>query len=473
MELRLADIGDREFHAVHGAALRLLGDHGMLFEHDEARELLRSAGAVVEPGGRVRIGARMVEAALAAVPADGFTLYGRDGSRTCRVAVDEIAFRPSIGEPFVWDWNRRERRPAASDDVRVMVTVTDALGEFAVVNPVVNPADMPGSEANVRGFVASHRWSLKPSELMVSTAREVAAVAAVASAIRGPGLRERPLASLGVAVTSPLRCSRDETDALLASARAGLPVGILSAPLMAVSAPASLAGSVAVCLAEILAVLCLLYRVAPGLPVIALPRVSPVNLRTGACAYGAPELGMASALCCACCARYRLPTNLYGLASAALAPGAQAVLEKVMGGLLLALGRAHMVSGPGVLDSALATSPEQLVVDNEIARFIRRVRQPIAIDERSLAVDATLRVLRGGGTFLAEEQTLELLRSGELLDASLGQWMPLEEWERRGRPDLLDLAHERVVEILASHRVPGFEPGLERRIEQIIAHAFR
>jgi len=132
-----------------------------------------------------------------------------------------------------------------------------------------------------------------------------------------------------------------------------------------------------------------------------------------------------------------------------------------------------MVSGPGVLDSALLTSPEQLVIDHELARFIRRIRRPITVDEQSLAVDATLAILRGDRTFLDDDLTLERLRSGELTEPTLGQWLPLAEWERRGRRDLVALAHGRVEEIPAAHRVPGFGAGLEPRIEEILAEAFR
>ena len=40
MELRLADIPDREFEVLHAAVLRLLYEYGMLFEHREANEIL-------------------------------------------------------------------------------------------------------------------------------------------------------------------------------------------------------------------------------------------------------------------------------------------------------------------------------------------------------------------------------------------------------------------------------------------------
>ena len=60
--------------------LTLLERHGVLVENAEALDLLQGAGAAVERGtGRVRIGRRIVEAALATTPAV-ITLYDRAGT---------------------------------------------------------------------------------------------------------------------------------------------------------------------------------------------------------------------------------------------------------------------------------------------------------------------------------------------------------------------------------------------------------
>ena len=145
----------------------------------------------------------------------------------------------------------------------------------------------------------------------------------------------------------------------------------------------------------------------------------------------------------------------------------QAVMEKTLGGLLMSLGRVHMVTGPGLLDNALVTSPEVLVIDHELSRFLERVREPIAIDEATIGVDTIMRAMEESGSLIAEAHTIEHLREGALFECGLNQWSSLEEWTAAGQPDLFERAHGKVEEILATHSVPPFEPGVERELKRI------
>jgi trimethylamine--corrinoid protein Co-methyltransferase len=292
-------------------------------------------------------------------------------------------------------------------------------------------------------------------------------VARIAAAIRGgeQRLKECPLTAVDISMISPLRCSAEEADAFLEAARLGLPVEILSSPSMGISSPITLGGSVVVSMAEVLAAICLLYQVAPGLGVINTARISPINMRTGAYNYGAPELGLGSVLTAACSARYNIPTNLYGFGNAAKTAGIQSAMEKSFPGLLMAMGRCHMITGSGTLDNSLVTSPEILVIDHEAIRFITRICQPVVIDAESIGIDVLMKGMREGGTLIAEEHTLHHLKNGEMMDCGLDQWDSLQAWEQQGKPDLFEKAHARVEQLLASHVVPPFAPEIEKAIE--------
>jgi len=470
MKLELKDISDDEFELMHGSILRLLDEFGVLYEDAAAREMVRKAGNPVDEGGRAHLRRDFVEARLAEAPAGGFMMYGRAESRPRRVAVGEMSFRPSTGSPYILDGATRRRRPATMDDARVMVTLTDALDGYGMVNSVVSPPGTPGSELNLRRFADSHRHSLKPSDITVMKRAEVNAIARIAAAIRGGGraLRDRPLTVVDVAVITPLRCTGDQSEALMECARWGLPVEVLTSPAMGLTAPITLAGSVVVAMAEVIAALCLVYLIEPGLGIVNTARVSPTNMRTTAYNYGAPELGMASALTAALSNRYHIPTNLYGFGTVAQAPGVQSTMERTFAGLLMALSRPHMITGPAMLENAMLTSPEQLVIDNEAIRFIQRIRRPITIDEESIGLDVFMKSMSAEGAMLADEHTVSHLRAGEMLDAGLGQWLSRQEWESQGRIDLFERARQRVEQILASHHVEPFDAPLAREIDSII-----
>jgi trimethylamine---corrinoid protein Co-methyltransferase len=469
MKVHFQDISDREFGLMHEAVLRLLSDYGVLYEHEEAHRLMKRAGNSIDADGRAHLEPSFVESMLKLVPRDGFTLYGRDESRRLPVAADRIAFRSSTGTPFILDYDTRCARPANLNDAKTMALLTDALEGFDMVNCAVNPAGSPHGVGTLHLLINAHRYSMKPSDVTVMTRQEVQGVARIAAAIRGgeKALREKPLTAVDVAMITPLRCAGEQVEALLECAQWGIPIEVLTSPAMGLTAPVTLAGSVAVNIAEMIAALCLVYLVAPGLGMINTARISPVNMHTAMYNLGMPEQGMGSLLVSLCCARYGIPVDAYGFGTVATLPGIQVTMEKAFSGLLMALGRPFMVTGGGMLKNALVTSPEQLVIDNEAIRFLRRIRRPIAIDEPTIGIDTLIRGMKGG-SLLMEGHTIEHLRKGELMQCGLGQWNGNSGLESAPAPDLLERAHSKVEEILASHKVEPFDPSLEREIDKII-----
>src|SRR5262249_34562836 len=68
-------LSDDELESIHQASLRVLAEIGMDFLDDEARDLLRAAGARTEPGSqRVRFDPAMVEERIKTAPSE-FTLH--------------------------------------------------------------------------------------------------------------------------------------------------------------------------------------------------------------------------------------------------------------------------------------------------------------------------------------------------------------------------------------------------------------
>ena len=472
MNIRLGSISDKEFHILNESVLRLLSEYGVLFEHEEAQVMLKKAGMRVDENGRTYISPRFVESMLSLVPKDGFCMYGRDESKTMQVAADMISFRPSTGAPFILDYETKTRRYATIQDAEKASTIVDALSGYEMVNSVFSPREAPAGYGNVLRFVNSHRYSLKPSDITVVTESEVLGIVRIASAIRGgeKALRERPLTAVDIAMISPLRCPKDEVDAFIACAKHGLPIEVLTSPALGITGPITFAGSAALSLAEMIAVLCLVYLIEPGLGIIMTSRLAPTNLRTVNSNYGAPELAMGSIIVAECCARYHFPSNLYGFGTCAKSVGDQAEMVNMFSGVVLALGKPHVVTGSGMLDNGLTHSLEQLLIDNEAIRFIKRIRREMTISEETIGIDALKKGMKSTGTLLAEEHTLKYMREeGEMLDCGLNQWVnSYTQWEDEGKPSLYDRAHEKVEEILCSHHVEAFDRLLENEINRIL-----
>ncbi len=455
---------------LHEATLRILKEIGINVRHRQAREMLAKAGATVD-GERVHFSPSQVEAVLAKLP-HGFDLYGRSLGHHVSYRRGNTYFRPSGGPPNVLDLQTGARRIATMEDARAFVLLADALDGFDIVNAVVNPADAPAGIPNLHRFLTSHRFSEKPSDITVMTAAEVRAIVRIGAAIRGSAqaLREKPLTVVYVSPVSPLTWLEDQAEALLEVAREGLPLAVLPCPMMGITAPITMAGAVAQSNAETLSGIVLASVIEPQLPIVYCNRITTGNMRTLVSSSGGPEIGLTSAMVNQLAGLYGLPTNAYGLGTSAKTQDAQSGYEKAIDGMLMALSGGTVLSGGGSLDDVLTTSFVQLVIDSEINCEIRHCLQTIQVNGRTLALGALSAAVMGSG-FIAEQHTVEQLRSGALWRARLGTRAQYDSWKEEGALALAERAQTVASKILSEHQVPPLPSDTEEQIGRIIAEA--
>ena len=78
--------------------------------------------------------------------------------------------------------------------------------------------------------------------------------------------------------------------------------------------------------------------------------------------------------------------NVYGLSTNANAVDLQNGYEQALGAVVPALSGADELSGIGEMDAGVPSSYAQMVVDNEIAAGVSRVRHGLSVDRETLAV---------------------------------------------------------------------------------------
>lgn len=90
----------------------------------------------------------------------------------------------------------------------------------------------------------------------------------------------------------------------------------------------------------------------------------------------------------------------------------------------------------------------QLVIDNEIVKMVKEAVKGIDINEESMAVKV-IKQVGPAGNFLSAEHTLQHMREqshSKLIDRRMWQ-----QWEKDGKKDFAQRAHEEVLSILKSH----------------------
>ena len=134
----------------------------------------------------------------------------------------------------------------------------------------ITPRDCPEELATVHHLAAALPHVTKPmmfgplSKLEQQTCLELAAAAA-----GGPDeLRERPFLGMGMCSLSPLQLTEQGTDVCLFAARNGLPLSILAMCMAGGTTPQTLAGTLVVHNAEVLAGTVMVQLAERGAPVI-------------------------------------------------------------------------------------------------------------------------------------------------------------------------------------------------------------
>ena len=166
--------------------------------------------------------------------------------------------------------------------------------------------------------------------------------------------------------------------------------------------------------------------------------------------------------------RYGLPVNVYGFTTNTNDLSFQNGFERAVNAVLPALAGADELSGIGEMAAGMAGSFAQMVLDDEIAAGVRRLRQGLRVDEDSLAVGLIAAVMDGPRNFLSERHTVRYLRGGEIAIPALAErrsgW--IEETDT-----MVMRAQAKTEKLLCEHQVEPLEAAQEKELDAILIAA--
>jgi trimethylamine---corrinoid protein Co-methyltransferase len=465
--IRLSIFAEEQVKYIHEATLRVLGETGVVLSHPEGRALLQEAGAALD-GERVLLPPELVERTVAQAPRT-VTLRGRGGSSRT-IGDGSLHWHNLGGARDVFDARSGEKRPAVLQDVRDSARLLDALPRASTVTPFFTPVDVPGEIMSLAMYRHSLPFTTKPLHGPgVQNAAEVRFAAYLAEVIGPPA----EVLSLSVSPVSPLLLPDDAAAAIIEIARLGIPFAPLPCPTAGTTAPFSISGALVQQNAEVLAALVLAQVVHPGLPIVYCGRLAMMEPRTGSSVWGGVELGLASAGTVQLGHFYHLPVNAYGFSTNSHVLDVQNGFERALNAAIPALAGADELSGIGEMEAGVMGSYAQMVVDDEIAASVARLRQPLSTETDALAVELIAEVMRGSHNFMGQKHTRRYLRGGEVLITELAEREPWEVWERGGRQGMGERAQAKAERLLASHEIPPLSPEQERELDTIMEAAER
>jgi len=468
---------------IHQSALHILERTGMWINHRKALEYLRAAGCHVDMDRRrVKFPPEVVESAVTRMRRnfqDPDRWPKRLSVRYSQVWFDAQPFRVhedftvSAGGfcCFLWDM-KGQRREATLQDVRQSLKLADKLDQIAYTGLPVAAQEVPVRIRPVVMAAELVKATRKYGGIETFRREDVGYITRMGEIVAGgrEAHRRNPILVGYAEARSPLCIDEVMADVMLAHLELGLPQSLDTMPSGGATAPMSAAGVLALGLAETLGGLVLGYAVDPN-------ATMTVDLTPGYCDMrsmnfryaGAERVPLLAARVQLVSEYYGCPSGIHGGKTDACQPGIQVGVEKAISMYVAVMAGAIGFGTVGHLENAVTFSPLQLVIDNEIARYVRRAVRGIEVNEETLALHVIEEAALEGHTY-QHEHTASHYRNEELLSPffgalpwGVGDSLELERFEKR--------AAAKVHELVAAESVPVLSATQEAAIDEIVKEA--
>jgi trimethylamine---corrinoid protein Co-methyltransferase len=313
--LGMNPLSEGDLEDIHLASLEILERTGMWVEAEDAMDVFADGGCKVDRDSHlVRIPPEVIEDAIRSAP-PVIRWCGRDSANDIILGGDRSAFM-NFGEAImINDLETGTNRQTTVADVTDICTIVDWASEIDVYEASITPRDCSQDVATVIHLAAALPSLTKPMMFGPLSLLELEACIDLAAAVVGgrDALRERPIIGFGVCTVSPLQLPQQATEISLGTARAGLPHSVLAMCMAGGSSPQTLAGTLVLHNAEVLAGLALVQLAVRGAPFIYSSSTTAMDLRLGAASVGMPETGLLNASIGQIARRYGIPSWVAGL----------------------------------------------------------------------------------------------------------------------------------------------------------------
>jgi trimethylamine--corrinoid protein Co-methyltransferase len=474
MKTQCQFLSEDEQLKIHQKSIKILEEVGVKFLSDKALKVLEKNGARVDYTEKLaKIPGEMVDQALKTAP-KSFVLGARNPEFDVAYPSAHTGYVLDGGGVFTFDYKKGERRYATLKDCEDAFRIFEemSLGSYVWPHSVPDLEKTHPNSSQIYLDLSALMFTSKHVQDELTDPREVPYMIEAMATILGSedAVKERKIYSVCYCTLAPLTHDGGMSEALMDLAGFEIPILIFPMPCAGSTGPASLFSNIAMGNAEALSAVVLFQMAHPGTPLIYGDASGSTEFSTGGFLEGSPEMVLMSGARGEMAGFYGLPNTQAGCLTDAKVPGPQAVMEKLITTLPLVLNGADYIQGPGAIETSGTLCLEQIVVDEEIARLCKRLRDGIdTSDEKDFYED--IKTVKPGGHFLTQTNTLKSCRSQEFLMPILSDRNSFESWVNLGRPDLYTKAQEKVEEILAVPQKHPLSDDVIGKLEEIMRRA--
>ncbi|NJD01491.1 MAG: hypothetical protein FIA99_02555 [Ruminiclostridium sp.] len=355
---------------------------------------------------------------------------------------------------YFYDDEKRERRLGNVKDFIELIKFGEGLHPKSGMGHVLNLVEGVAPEVEpLEAALLLQEFSGNPAGVYVHDVKQIEYLREIEDifGIRDPFWHWMA----NIPCSSPLKLEKTVADRYVYMLKTGIyPAKLTAMPVSGVNIPITAAGSIVIVAAEFIA-LWLAARVIQEkkIPLVGMPISGTMDIRKGDISFSAFDavrvrLGICDLIRTWTGVRLApgpgewVPTKL---------PGLYNTLEKAYQAMTFAAFTGyHPDIGAGHLDSGLAISPVQMLLDTEFSKTLKYLERPL-VDQETLGMDAILEIGLGReGNFLTQDHTLKHMKSSPWIPELLAR----NGWSPEVEEELLGKAIRKVNEIKASYIKP-------------------
>lgn len=455
---------------VYESALEILRRVGVGTSSDKLLKLMADHGQNVDfQNKRIRFAPEFVEEKRALAPSS-YTLAGRARDNDLLMDGTRAYLGPDGCAPQILDTATGERRTSTKEDLGLITRLADALPELGFLWRSVSASDMPPAVSSLHEVEVQLANTTKHLQTGSGTdAFNARGVVEMCRTVAGDAeaLREYPLLSSNQCIISPLFWDQGPIDCFEIYAEAGIPISIISMALTCATAPSTIAGLLALTIAEVLSGLVILQTMSPGAKAVCTGFPSTMDLRSGSLNLASGPDDVFAHMACAQIFRHLgLPCESGMLGTGAKASNWQAGVQSTLTAATHLFVPADLFTGAGGLYAANVFSMTQLVLDCEIFNAVARWAEGYSFDDEHLGLDA-IEAVGPAGHFLASRHTRRHM--GESWRSRYFDSSPWEQGQPTDGSDAPARAEDAVRRILAEHEPEPLAEGVKAELRNIVA----
>ncbi len=306
---------EAELRQIHNATMETLATMGIHVTNEEALDIFEDAGAKVDrSNGRVKIPSYIIDEAIQSAPSE-ILLAGRNPENDVILGDSRVNFTTFGAGVKIIDYETGEYRDTVKQDVADTARLADYLDQVDIYSHAVSAIDAPRENIDLHEAEAFlNNTSKHCMHIDLTSGENAKKYFEMGAAIAGgmDKLRDRPLISALVCPQSPYELHGEAAQIIIESARAGVPVNVLSMAMAGATSAITIAGTLVDHNAEVLSGIALAQLVNKGAPVMYGSSTTIFDVAESTAPVGSPEMGMCNAGVAVLARYYNLPSYTAG-----------------------------------------------------------------------------------------------------------------------------------------------------------------